>query len=469
MPKRYPNVQFPLLLSLLFLLFMASAGYTAAKSTSIKRFDEEISNNTITLTNQQICLGTTPGLINGSTPTGGNGMFSYQWEMSTTSATADFIMAPGTNNSINYTFPVLISTTWFRRRVISATSHSYSNALQVTILPVPPAPIVANQAICSGSSATLQASSVAHSFSWYATSQGGTPLHTGETYTTPTLLQTTTFYAESKSESGCTSSTRTAVRVTVTPAVTNNSITGEQSVCQGQPHPGLTGAPAAGGTGIYSYQWERSTTGSNSDFVTVSNGNGNDYAPGYLSVTTYFRRLVFSGSCGPSISNVIQIEVQPIPPTPTISQDGTTLTASIAAERYQWKLDNQTLPATTQTITATAPGKYYVSAINKNSCSSPFSEAFQITVSGAAEEGPLAQLRLFPNPTTGAVILQAATAQPDLVLTVTNLTGQELGRFNVLRQTAQQQLDLSFLPAGLYLVQMHNDRFTSSRSLVITT
>jgi hypothetical protein len=82
---------------------------------------------------EAVCAGTMPGTITGSTPTGGDGSYSYLWESSTTSANSGFSPASGINNSQNYVPGVLAQTTWFRRTVTSA---CYSNTSSVIMIKV---------------------------------------------------------------------------------------------------------------------------------------------------------------------------------------------------------------------------------------------------------------------------------------------------------------------------------------------
>lgn len=98
---------------------------------------------------QTICSGTSV-TINGTTPTGGTGTFTYLWESSTTSATAGFGPAAGTNNAINYTTAALTQTTWFRR-VVTSCSNSSTSALvlvKVTLKTIPTFTQVAS--VCYG-------------------------------------------------------------------------------------------------------------------------------------------------------------------------------------------------------------------------------------------------------------------------------------------------------------------------------
>jgi hypothetical protein len=91
-----------------------------------------IANNTIT-GNQLICAGTEPLGIVGSTPTGGNNTYTYNWLKSTTSATAGYTSATGTSNLQNYLPPILTQNTWFKRIVSSGSNSDSSNAILITV------------------------------------------------------------------------------------------------------------------------------------------------------------------------------------------------------------------------------------------------------------------------------------------------------------------------------------------------
>ena len=68
---------------------------------------------------QTICTGTTPAALTGSTPSGGNGSYGYQWQISTTSASGGFSNIGGATSK-DYTIPsALTQTTWYKRRVAS--------------------------------------------------------------------------------------------------------------------------------------------------------------------------------------------------------------------------------------------------------------------------------------------------------------------------------------------------------------
>jgi PKD repeat protein len=76
-----------------------------------------VNNNSIAA-NQSICTGTAAAIITGSTPTGGNNIFGYQWQDSTTASGA-WNNIPGATN-ISYNPGVLTQTTFYRRIVNTA-------------------------------------------------------------------------------------------------------------------------------------------------------------------------------------------------------------------------------------------------------------------------------------------------------------------------------------------------------------
>ncbi|TRX40504.1 T9SS sorting signal type C domain-containing protein [Flavobacterium restrictum] len=125
-------------------------GCVSSGTTFTVTVSSAIATNTIG-TAQTICSGTTPAALTGSTPTGGSGTYVYLWESSTTSASAGFGNAAGTNSNIGYSPVSLSATTWFRRTVTSGGCSNTSTAIQITVnsTPTPTATVV--NATCSDS------------------------------------------------------------------------------------------------------------------------------------------------------------------------------------------------------------------------------------------------------------------------------------------------------------------------------
>lgn len=99
-----------------------------------------IQGNTITA-DQVLCASDVPATLTGGTVSGGTGSFTYQWQMSTTSAITGFVNvttgAGGTTDS--YTPISITQNTWFRRVVMSgACTGNISNAVMLTLMSLPP-------------------------------------------------------------------------------------------------------------------------------------------------------------------------------------------------------------------------------------------------------------------------------------------------------------------------------------------
>ena len=92
----------------------------------------KVANNSIT-GNQSICVGKTPGSIYGSSPTGGNGSFTYRWQKSTVSSTSDFINAGKNDSTKNYSSAPMSINTWLRRIATSLGVNDTSNTIAVTM------------------------------------------------------------------------------------------------------------------------------------------------------------------------------------------------------------------------------------------------------------------------------------------------------------------------------------------------
>lgn len=90
-----------------------------------------------------------------------------------------------------------------------------------------------------------------------------------------------------------------------------------QSICMGQ-DPVLINELVApfGGVGNYQFLWQQSLTGSNNDadWINIPGATSNEFDPPVISQTTYYRRLVSSGSCGVlGKDNVVEVTVNPLP------------------------------------------------------------------------------------------------------------------------------------------------------------
>jgi hypothetical protein len=94
------------------------------------------------------------------------------------------------------------------------------------------------------------------------------------------------------------------------PDLTPGSIGSAQTICYNTSPASLTQLTApSGGTGSYTYQWQSSPD--NSTWTNIAGATLSGYSPSALTVSTYYRRVVSSGSYTPVNSNMVLITVSP--------------------------------------------------------------------------------------------------------------------------------------------------------------
>jgi hypothetical protein len=170
-----------------------------------------------------VLSGVTINIMNGATVVN-----SYQLN----SALIDLRLLTG--NRFNATF--VAGGAYDRVEVrFSATVAALSSLDVYSATVIYPNPTVAStgQQICAGNTTTLNATANGGTtLTWYSAANGGSVLANGNTYTTPVLSITTTYYIE-VSKAGCANTARVPVTVTVTPVLTVPVVASVPSSCEG--------------------------------------------------------------------------------------------------------------------------------------------------------------------------------------------------------------------------------------------
>jgi len=304
-----------------------------------------ISNNVITAPNPAtLCAPATPGTITASTPTGGSGTYTYQWQNS-----ADGVNFKDISDATSLTYiPAAITTTTYYRRVVSSTCATplNSNVISIQIQPT-----LANNALAapavtgfcsSGNPANIVGSTatggdgISYSYQWQSSTDGTNFSNiSGATLLSydPSAVSVTTYYRRIVTSGACTTPLiSNVITITVDPAVTNNVITPPNPTTFCGPYNGVQGAGApiqftgstpSGGNGAFSYQWQSSTD--NTNFTNISGATAADLLLPAVNVNTWFRRVVTSGNCTtPLVSNSAEIIIQSILANNTITQPAVT-------------------------------------------------------------------------------------------------------------------------------------------------
>ena len=162
----------------------------------------------------------------------------------------------------------------------------------------------------------------------------------------PPALAANRYYRRRITSGSCGTVNTPSILITVYANLTSGSIGSAQAICYNTVPAGLTQlTPPSGGPGGYTYQWQNSAD--NVTFNNIGGATAVGYAPPALTVNTYYRRNVTSGSCGTVSSASILISINPLP-APVISGDigpcfGNTRVYStplLAGRTYSWAVSN---------------------------------------------------------------------------------------------------------------------------------
>lgn len=200
-------------------------------------------------------------------------------------------------------------------------------------------------AVCDSGSFILTASATAGAtISWYSSATGGTALATGNSYTTPILNTTTTYYVDAGCESNRKSIVATVNSTPATPTANKPTYTN----CG----PGSLTIEASSNIGIIN--WFTTSTGGTSVY------SGNSFKTPTISTnTTYYAEASNNGCINSNRTPVAIIIYTPPVVTdenlPLCQSQKITLDAGISGMTYLWNTG-----ATTQTIEASTGGTYTV-------------------------------------------------------------------------------------------------------------
>ena len=282
----------------------SGASYTTPVLNSPATYYVAVSNGGCTSGRTAVNVSITPtpqppsasGLIicpgNTATLTAGGSSGTYQWY---DAATGGNLLS----SNAGFTTPVLNSNTTYYVETTVGSCTSVRTPVTVSVLTPPAAPTAAGATVCSGDVGTLTVTAPSGNYAWYDAATGGNLLVTGATYVTPPLVATTTYYVESISASGC-SSTRTAVTATVTPPPAAPSSSGV-TIC-----PGSTATLTATGTGTIS--WYDAAVGGN------LLATGSTYTtPALIRTTTYYIEQAVGSCVSPRATVTVTMVAIPTP------------------------------------------------------------------------------------------------------------------------------------------------------------
>ncbi|SDF17416.1 Ig-like domain-containing protein [Chitinophaga filiformis] len=281
-----------------------------------------------------ICAGQS-AVLNVKDPLAG---ISYKWYTAATGGTPIFIGAAFTTEQLS------ANTTYYVEAATGGCISQSRTIVPVTVNVTPSAPVISGNTVstvCPNQIATLsiQNPSVSLTYRWYTSLTGGTPVATGSSIMTPAITANTTYYVDATNTSGCTSTTRTPVSITVNASAGNPTVTGnEAGICPGN----MATLAATSTTANAGFRWYTTATGgaliaAGATFIT----------PALNQNTTYYVEAVTEAGCISPSRTAVQVNIlEPLaPPVITVTEKTPTQvtftwTAVPGAIAYQVTLDN---------------------------------------------------------------------------------------------------------------------------------
>jgi hypothetical protein len=271
-----------------------------------------LANNSISPPATSTYCGSTTGLIiSGTTPTGGSGSYTYEWERRLNGGAWGAV--GGSTVSFNEGSLSDAGTYEYRRSVRSGACQDalVSDMVSVTIDPVAVGGDVDGDAtVCfwANSGALNLSGHVGNVERWEASTDGGGSwsaiANTTSTLNYENLTETTFFRAVVSNGASCPEVESGIATITVDPATVGGEVSDDATVCTDANTGTLTLSGHVGDV----LRWESSTDGGSIWSVIVNTNTTLDYDN--LTETTAFRAVVQSGVCNEveSVSSVITVE-----------------------------------------------------------------------------------------------------------------------------------------------------------------
>ncbi len=274
-------------------------------TTATETVTVSVAPDIVPTADQAACGGASAGPYNFTNTIGTP---TYNW---TNNNTAIGLAASGTGNISAFT---AINNSTVPVTAIIIVTPSVSNCagvpdtFTITVNPQPTVPLV-NSPItyCQNApaSALTATGTGANTFTWYNNAGLTGGLSTPPIPSTA-AAGTTLFYVTQTNTFNC-QSAAAIITINVNPGISGNTIATNQTICANTaPNPFTTGT-VSGGNSAYIYQWQSSTDGG-STWSNISGANNDVYAPGILTDTIQYRRVVNSTPCSDT-SNIITINV----------------------------------------------------------------------------------------------------------------------------------------------------------------
>jgi hypothetical protein len=348
----------------------------------------------------------------------------------------------GTGSS--FSTPSISSTTTFYALCDNGCISSRVPAV-ATINTVPAEPVTTGDSRCGDGSLTLTATA-ADPVKWYDAPAGGTLVGSANTFNTPVLSATATYYV--LADNGPCKSNRIAATATINPLPPDPVV----------PSTGICGAGTVvlNAASSDSLTWYDAATGGN---VLAT---GPVFTTPVLASTTTYYIVAINALC---TGNVVAVDavINAVPPVDlgpdTIVYSGPSYTLDAGAGfTYQWSTSE-----ITQTISPGSTGNYCVTITDANNCTATDCAYLEFTV-GVHDPAGLVMVSVYPNPSHGKITVDIPDSSSPFKVSIADAMGNMIYT-NVIYRKAD--IDLSNLAAGVYHLAISDGKKIGMQKIVV--
>lgn len=363
---------------------------------------------------------------------------SLNWRLSSCSGTIIQAVPAGGSPALWIYSAPSINRTYYAQL---STGECLSYTISVEVAPVTADTITGNNSVCKGSTAHTYNTppiSNATSYLWSYSGTGATIIGSSNSISINFLPSATSGNLTVRGVNSCGNgpvSDNYSITVHSLPYFLINPF--GATICQGN-------SVALNASAGFTYLWSTSET---TQSIVVSTS-------GIYSVT------VTDGN-GCTSNRSVQVNVNPLPPTPTITENGTTLTSS-SAIGYQWYLNGNILNgATLQNYTVTQNGNYTVVITDSNSCSMT-SAPFNFTTVGIEDLSVNNSIIVIPNPSNGIFRIETNKIQFSKIKIYNTI-----GKIIYESENRNTEINLSNQPKGAYFIEIYSQDKIYNKKLII--
>ncbi|REK35272.1 MAG: T9SS C-terminal target domain-containing protein [Bacteroidetes bacterium] len=340
----------------------------------------------------------------------------------------------GTGNS--FTTPTLSSTTVYYAEAYNAGCGSSRVSATATINPQSADPSGGAASRCGPGTLALTVTA-SDPVTWYDAQTGGNVIGTGNSYNTPSLSSTTTYYAQASN--GTCPSNLVAVTATIHPITPDPSVTGA-SRCG----PGTVGLSASSSDILI---WYPTSSGG------TQLGIGPNFTTPFINSSTTYYVQATNGLC-PSAYIPVQAVINSNPSvnlgpdTVYIFSSSHVLDAGAGFSQYAW-----TGGSTSQTLNITSSGSYCVTVTDANACTATDCIFVELITSINSGED-LSRIEIYPNPSTGRFAISYPETAGLQSIMIISSDGKIVAEYSANAGAGKTDVDLYGISSGVYFVKI---------------